>query len=206
MPDTCGRASIPSAQGSAFDCPLSAPLVLDLDGTLIAGDMLRTSFFSATRERWLVALLCVKWLARGRAVLKRELAVRCHIDQQRLKMHEDVVALALREKAAGRSVVLATAADALLAEQLAMQLNFIDRVIASDGECNLKGRAKAQILAKLFPGGFIYAGDSKADLFVWKEASAIVLVNAPKSVAKQARALAKSTLELSGRAGPWRAA
>jgi phosphoserine phosphatase len=110
-----------------------------------------------------------------------------------------VLALLLREKAAGRSVVLATAADALLAEPIAARIRIFDRVIASDGSHNLKGPAKAQALTQIFPGGFIYAGDSKADLPVWRRAHAIVVVNARKSVAAAARSFGRSTLELTGR-------
>ncbi len=72
-------------------------------------------------------------------------------------------------------------------------------MIASDGSCNLKGAAKAQALTQLFPGGFIYAGDSRDDLLVWRRARAIVVVNARKSVAAAARSLGLTTLELTGR-------
>jgi haloacid dehalogenase-like hydrolase len=185
--------------GSTFDLPLSIPLVVDLDGTLIAGDMFYKSFFAALARNPFIVLPCIGWFWRGRAALKRELALRCRIDVNRLKLHQDVLALLLREKAAGRSVVLATAADALLAEPIAARLRIFDRVIASDGSHNLKGPAKAQALTQLFPGGFIYAGDSKADLPVWRRARAIVVVNARKSVAAAARALGRPTLELTGR-------
>ena len=119
--------------GSTFDLPLSIPLVVDLDGTLIAGDMFYKSFFAALGRNPFIVLPCIGWLWRGRAALKRELALRCRIDFDRLKLHQDVLALLLREKAAGRSVVLATAADALLAEPIAARLRIFDRVIASDG-------------------------------------------------------------------------
>src|SRR5580692_6075818 len=168
---------------STFDLPLSMPLVVDLDGTLIAGDMFYKSFFAALARNPFIVLPCIGWFWRGRAALKRELALRCRIDFDRLRLHQDVLALLLREKAAGRSVVLATAADALLAEQIAGRLRIFDHVIASDGSHNLKGSAKARALTQLFPGGFIYAGDSKADLPVWRRARAIVVVNARKSVA-----------------------
>jgi haloacid dehalogenase-like hydrolase len=185
--------------GSTFDLPLSMPLVVDLDGTLIAGDMLYKSFVAALLRNPFIVLPCIGWFWRGRAALKRELALRCRIDFDRLKLHQDVLALLLREKAAGRSVVLATAADALLAEPIAARLRIFDRVIASDGSLNLKGPAKAQALMQLFPGGFIYAGDSKADLPVWRRARAIVVVNARNSVAAAARSLGLTTLELTGR-------
>jgi phosphoserine phosphatase len=185
-----------------FGLPLSMPLVLDLDGTLIAGDLLYKSFFSILRRNPLIVFRCATWLLHGRAALKRELALRNRIDWDRLKLHQDVLALAIREKAVGRAIVLATAADAVLAEQLASRLDFIDSVFASDGMRNLKGSAKADLLRRMFPQGFIYAGDSKADLGVWRRAHGIVLVNARKSVTDAARALGRPMLELAGRVGP----
>jgi phosphoserine phosphatase len=184
-----------------FGLPVSMPLVLDLDGTLIAGDLLYKSFVSILRRNPFVVFQCAAWLLRGRAALKRQLALRSRIDWDWLQVHQDVVALAIREKAAGRSVVLATAADGVLAEQLALRLGFIDQVFASDGERNLKGSEKAALLRRMFPAGFIYAGDSVADLRVWRLASGIVLVNARSSVAEAARGLGKPILELSGRVG-----
>ena len=195
---TNDRAGSPA--DSAFSLPLSIPLVLDVDGTLIAGDLLYKSFVSALRLDVLVVLPCMMWLLRGRAALKRELALRCHIDWDRLKLHQDVVALAIRERKAGRSVVIATAADRILAVQLASRLGFVDQVIASGRRRNLKGMAKAQSLTRRFPNGFIYAGDSRADLSVWQRARAAVLVNTSKSVSAAARAFGHPILELAGTA------
>jgi phosphoserine phosphatase len=192
-----GQAADRAAAISAL--PLSMPLVLDLDGTLIAGDLLYKSFFSILRRNPLIVFSCAAWLLRGRAALKRELALRNRIDWERLALHRDVLDLARREKAAGRMIVLATAADAVLAGHLAARLGFFDQMFASDGEQNLKGSAKAELLSQTFPAGFIYAGDSKADLAVWARAAGIVLVNARQSVRNAARTLGKPMLELSGR-------
>ena len=186
---------------SLFGLPVSMPLVLDLDGTLIAGDLLYKSFVSILRRNPLIVFRCAIWLLRGRAALKRQLALRARIDWDRLQLHQDVVALAIREKSAGRAIMLATAADAVLAGQLASRLGFIDQVFASDGQRNLKGSAKAEMLSQLFPAGFIYAGDSAADLKVWRRARGVVLVNARRSVAEAARGWGKPILELSGRVG-----
>lgn len=182
-----------------FPLPISVPLVLDLDGTLIAGDLLYKSFFSILRRNPLIVFSCAGWLLKGRAALKRQLALRNRIDWERLELHQDVLALAKNEKAAGRTIVLATAADAVLAGQLASRLGFIDQLYASDGERNLKGATKAGMLSRMFPTGFIYAGDSKADLAVWARASGVILVNPRKSVRDAALALGRPTLELSGR-------
>src|SRR5436309_5449271 len=98
------------------------PLVLDLDGTLIAGDLLVKSLVSILRRNPLILLRCAIWIGGGRAALKRQLALRSRIDWDRVRLNRDVLALAVREKAAGRRIVLATAADAGLAEQLAARL------------------------------------------------------------------------------------
>ena len=195
-PDSANRRG---RADTLLNLPVSMPLVLDLDGTLIAGDLLYKSFFSILRRNPFVVFQCASWLLKGRAALKRQLALRNRIDWDRLKLHQDVIALAVREKAVGRTIVLATAADAVLAGQLASRLSFIDQMFASDGQRNLKGSAKAELLTRMFPAGFIYAGDSTADLKVWRRARGIVLVNARKSVAEAARALGRPMLELQGR-------
>jgi len=201
------RAADAHRVDAVIDPPLSMPLVLDLDGTLIKGDLLYISLFSILRRNPLILFSCAAWLWRGRPALKRQLALRNRIDWDRLRLHQDVVALAQREKALGRTIVLATAADAILAGQLASRLNIFDQVFASDGERNLKGRAKACLLRKRYPQGFIYAGDSKSDLSVWKHADGVIVVNASQSVAEAARLLGRPMLELSGiavgRSGRW---
>jgi phosphoserine phosphatase len=179
--------------------PSSVPLVLDLDGTLIRGDLLHMSFFSILRRNPLIPIACAAWFTRGRAALKRQLALRHRIDWDRVEFHRGIVALAESEKAAGRRIVLATAADAVLAAQLAALLPCIDQVFASDGEHNLKGANKAELLRRIFPQGFIYAGDSKSDLAVWKHATGVVTVNASTNVRNAVRKLGRPTLHLPGR-------
>jgi phosphoserine phosphatase len=186
-----------SAPDLLLGLPISMPLVLDMDGTLIAGDMLFKSFIANIRRNPLIAISCAGWLTRGRAFLKSQLAARYHVEWASVQFHKEVVDLAIREKNAGRTVVIATAADVAIATTVASRLGFIDRVFASDGERNYKGAAKARILEEAFPGGFIYAGDSAADLAIWKQASGIVLVNVRESVAEAARKLERPVLELS---------
>src|SRR3954470_10876060 len=189
-------ADTQAAPASLFDLPLSMPLVLDLDGTLISGDLLVKSFVSILRKNPLIVLRCAVWLLGGRAALKRQLAMRSQIDWRRVQFNREVVALARREKRGGRAVVLATAADALLAGQLASRLGFFDLVLASDGRQNLKGAAKAARLRRICPNGFIYAGDSAADLKVWRHARGIVLVNSRPAVRAAAGRIGQPVLEL----------
>ncbi len=78
--------------------------------------------------------------------------------------------------------MLATAADAALARAVADHLGLFDDVLASDGQTNLKGAAKAAALRARFPGGFVYCGDARPDLDVWRAAEGAVPVNAPRRV------------------------
>lgn len=163
------------------------PLVLDLDGALIRTDILFETFISYVRANPLRLFQVAAWLCRGRAVLKQRLAQAAVLDVDGLPATEDLVSFAAREAAHGRAVHLATATDTLVAHRIAQRFPFISRVFASDGETNLKARAKAKVLSEAFPNGFSYAGDSRADLPVWKAASESIVVNPTPGVLRAAR-------------------
>ena len=155
----------------------SPVLCVDLDGTLIRGNLLWECSLAALRSRPLMLLLVPLWLLSGRAFLKRQLAARIHLDPARLSYRQEVVDLIQSEKAAGRRIALTTAADRELAETIATYLGFFDEVHASDGKVNLKGTNKAAFLAQQFAStGFDYVGDSAADIEVWRGAQAAYVV------------------------------
>src|ERR1700750_1281954 len=54
------RCQTADRTGALSKFPLSVPLVLDLDGTLIAGDLLYKSFFSILRRNPLIVFSCAK--------------------------------------------------------------------------------------------------------------------------------------------------
>ncbi|HEY0291863.1 MAG TPA: UbiA family prenyltransferase [Hansschlegelia sp.] len=165
------------------------PLAVDVDGTLIRGDLLAESALRYLRGNPFRAFTLLYWLTGGRAALKRRLAERVELDVSELPVNEDLVALVEAEHARGRSIHLATASDALAAAKLAKRFGFVDGVIASDGVTNLKGETKARALAELFPDGFAYAGDAAADLAVWRAAKESVVVNAARSTLRAAEAI-----------------
>lgn len=155
---------------------LSWPLVIDLDGTLIKTNSLDETFLEALRRNpqdiWKLPIK----LAAGRAAFKAFLAEQSSLDVQNWPVRGDFLEYVMRQYEAGRKVVLATAADRKIGEAVAARFPFISEVIASDGAHNLKGRAKASYLYERFPAGFIYAGDSLADLAVWRKSKDSVLV------------------------------
>lgn len=151
-------------------------LCVDLDGTLIHSDLLWESLMSAIKHQPMTLLRLPIWLLRGRAHLKRQLALSSALDVASLPYREEVVSLVREEYARGRQVVLATAADASLASAVAAHLGVFTTVLASDGQVNLKGTAKAALLVHTFGAQqFDYIGDSAADVPVWNSAATPLL-------------------------------
>ena len=167
------------------------PLAVDMDGTLLETDVLAEGMRKAWREKpfgFLDALL--RLAMGGRPPFKRRIAALAQLDIDALPIHRDFLAWLEAEKASGRAVWLATAADRLTAEKVAARIGLFDGVLASDGAVNLKSRAKARALAGQFPDGFAYAGDSAADIAVWRASKGVIRVGAGETVARKARALA----------------
>ncbi|NOZ33493.1 MAG: UbiA family prenyltransferase [Alphaproteobacteria bacterium] len=167
------------------------PLVLDLDGSLLRTDLLLETVLAYLRHNPMGIFLVLAWFLRGRAHLKRQLGRAATLDVELLPISDELAEFATNAAKGGRTVGIATAADELLARRVARRFDFVDFVIASNGVTNLKGRAKAQLLAEKFPNGFTYAGDSEADIEVWRRASGIVLAGASAKTARAAVALNK---------------
>jgi hypothetical protein len=73
---------------------------------------------------------------------------------------------------------------------VAAHFNWFAEVLASDGRRNLRGDAKAALLAERYgERGFDYAGNSPVDLRVWARARAAVVVNGDEALVAQARAV-----------------
>ena len=147
-------------------------LFVDMDGTLVATDVLWEAFVRAVKKQPWVAFLAVLWLAKGRATLKQRLSERIVVEPDTLPYHEDVLAFLRERKAAGDRLVLATASNRAWADPVAEHVGLFDDVIASDATHNLKGRHKlAAIVAyceehDLSTWG--YMGDAAADYPIWE--------------------------------------
>jgi 4-hydroxybenzoate polyprenyltransferase len=161
------------------------PLVVDLDGTLLATDVLVESLTAFVFRNPVNIITATGWLLQGRATLKRKVAEACPLDLASLPFRDEVVDYARAEAASGREVYVATAADQRLAEALLAPLDFIKGVQGSDGVVNFKGRRKAEALADRFPDGFAYVGDSAPDLEVWRVARDCVFAGGSGSVGRR---------------------
>lgn len=163
------------------------PLCVDLDGTLLKSDSLMECIAGVLRRHPFVLLLIPYWLLRGRAHMKRRLAERIDLKPHLLPYDSRVVGWLKRQRTAGRTIVLATAADERVAEPIARHTGLFSGIVCSDGSTNLKGSLKLQALHDLFPGGFAYAGDSRADLKVWRGALEAIMVNESGATLRAAR-------------------
>ncbi len=163
------------------------PLCVDLDGTLIKTDLLLESAISAVRRNPFLLLVLPIWILAGRAVLKRKLALRSQIDVALLPYREELLSLLHEEKQRGRSLLLVTGSDELLAQRVGDHLGIFEQILASDGKTNLTSRRKRDKLLELFgEAGFAYAGDSSVDLPVWSKAAESFLIEPSSRVLRAA--------------------
>ncbi|MGH8650522.1 MAG: UbiA family prenyltransferase, partial [Burkholderiales bacterium] len=155
------------------------PLFVDLDGTLIHGDVLLEAGFELLRRNPLYLLLLPIWLVRGKAHLKQQIAQRVELDAANLLFNGPFLEFLRAEYARGRPLVLATATHRRHAEQVARHLGIFADVLATEGARNLSGEAKLQAI-RAYSGGrdFEYAANARRDIAIWRHARGAVLVNA----------------------------
>jgi 4-hydroxybenzoate polyprenyltransferase len=125
---------------------------------------------------------------RGIGNLKHEIGLRALPAVERLPYREPLLEYLRAERASGSRIVLATAANAAVAHAVARHLGLFDDVIASSATRNLKGAEKARALRERIGSAFIYAGDSAADLLVWRHAGEAILVNTSEAISARVRA------------------
>ena len=170
---------------------MTIALCVDLDHTLIRTDSLIEGVLALVKRRPQDLARLPLWLARGRAAFKAKIAQRADLNPASLPYDEAVLELVRAARAAGRSAWLVTAADERTAEAVARNLGLFDGTISNTGGENLKGEAKARRLVERFgEKGFDYAGDSAADLPVWRHARR-ALVFGSESLARKAAGIAE---------------
>ncbi len=162
------------------------PLVVDLDGTLIASDLLIETAFSELGRRPHAVLDMVAALRRGKAALKHRLASPVDFDASTLPYDPAVLDAVRAAVDQGRPVYLASASNQRLVEKVANHLGFFTGWFASDETTNLAGAAKARELVAAFgERGFDYIGNDAADLPVWQKAAKAIAIRTPRGVKRR---------------------
>jgi 4-hydroxybenzoate polyprenyltransferase len=179
------RVGYPDAPQRRLEERIPRPICVDMDGTLLRTDVLLETFIAALRSNPLVLILAPFWLLRdGKAGLKEKLAGLVKLDPSLLPYHEPLIAFLRERKAAGHRLYLTSAANRRIAEAVAEHVGIFDGVLASDARNNLKGAHKLRAIRTLLGDQpFIYAGNDRDDLPVWRGCGVAITVSAPRSVA-----------------------
>ena len=142
----------------------TAPLCVDLDGTLVKTDTLVDSVLVLARQNPRALLSIPGWLAQGKAAFKRHVTQAVTLDVAALPYNQPLLEYLFHQHAAGRPIYLATAADRTLADRIAAHHQIFQDVLASDGSHNLAGNNKLQAFRDRFGDQFCYIGNASPDL------------------------------------------
>jgi 4-hydroxybenzoate polyprenyltransferase/phosphoserine phosphatase len=172
--------STPVPERPAKPVVSSTVLFVDLDGTLIHGDLLHESIARLIFRRPLWLAITLMRLAVAPARLKRAIAAVYTPDVTTLPYRQNVLELIDARRDSHR-LVLATAGDKTWAQRVADHLGFFDDIVASDGCDNIKGARKLAAIhewcARHGATRWGYVGDSEIDVAIWREASEAIVVN-----------------------------
>ncbi len=164
------------------------PLCVDLDGTVVYGDMSLRSFISYIKGNPLRIFQVILWHLRGRAFTKYMLSKRFSFDATSLPYIEETLEYLQSEKQKGRKIFLCTGSCVPVALKINQHLKIFDGIMGTKVKHNFIGKNKCAVLIKKFGDqGFDYVGNSAQDLKVWKHSDKIIIVNASKSTIAQAK-------------------
>ena len=164
------------------------PLVVDVDGTLINGDLLAENISRFLRAYPLGFFHIPWWLMTGGLVgLKRKLALAVPVPPKSLLYHAPVLEEMTKAKGEGRPLWLASGSEELHIAPLASHVG-ADNYCATDGKINLLGPRKAKKLTELFgEGQFDYIGNERMDVPIWKVARRCLGIGLGPSLEKEVR-------------------
>jgi 4-hydroxybenzoate polyprenyltransferase len=162
-----------------------------LDGAVIRTDIATESLLALVKRNLLYLFVALYWLARGRAVLKEEVAKRMEINPATLPYNQELLSWLAVEQRAGRRIWLCTGANVRMADRIARHLQLFTGVIASDSRTNLDGPQRARRLVQEFGyREFDYCGSDRSDLFAWQCSHGVVTVCSQPTIEEQASRVA----------------
>lgn len=154
-------------------------ICVDLDASLIKSDTLY-EMLSILLKRNLFAFFKMLWLflLKGRTYGKHQLALCTDVSAMNLPVNKPLLDWLYAQKAAGDTLYLVTAADQVVADEMANQIPIFEAAFGSTGERNLKGDTKRDFLdSKFGVKNYHYVGDSSCDLSVFAHAEKAIVVS-----------------------------
>ncbi len=191
------RRSPKTSAGIRPAYPGARPLVVDLDGTLVQGDLLIELAFAYLGRNPLRIFSLLANLFQGKAALKAHIASATALDVERLPYDAEVLTLIDKARSDGRPVYLVSASNERYVSAIANHLGVFDGWLASDETHNLSATAKAnRLIADFGDRGFDYVGNCKADLPVWQHAHRCLATRTSVSVRAKLLAFAPEAVFL----------
>ena len=166
------------------DTDVSIPVVVDLDGTLTPVDTLHEAIVRYLLRGHVIAFLnmCI-WLLKGKPFFKNQMALLQPIDLSLIPWNDDVIAYIRDQKKNGRTIILCTASNQLVAKKVCDYFKEFDAAFGSNSTHNLNGVNKRNFLDQKFgKGNYEYIGNSYSDLLVWKHSSFAVIKSTNRSL------------------------
>ncbi|RKR82251.1 4-hydroxybenzoate polyprenyltransferase [Mucilaginibacter gracilis] len=175
---------------------IDVPIVVDLDGTLIASDCYAEALIGLIFSKPVKAIKAIFFiLFKSIAASKIFVSINSNFKAELLPYRENVLSLLKRENEKGRKIILATAAPEAMAWDVANHLGLFTEVIATTSEINLKGRNKKNAIEGILGGlNYIYIGDSTADIPILESAMYPAFVGSKKKNDRIAKLLGKSVI------------
>jgi 4-hydroxybenzoate polyprenyltransferase len=173
---------------------LSRPLCVALDGALITTRVSWERVALLFRQRPWLAVVLPFWLLGGPASLKRRVRGRIGLEPKTLPYRAALLSELRWCRAAGRKVVLTATTDAEVAESVAKHLGVFDAVQVSDRGAVPRATELKEVLARAYPDGFDYVGNSEADAALLGVANKGYLVGATPGAVRAARSLPQVTV------------
>jgi 4-hydroxybenzoate polyprenyltransferase len=168
---------VANRSGGLAEADFTRVVCVDLDGTLIAGDLLWEAFMRLVKRKPITAFVVLLSIFRGRAQFKSQVAAHMAVNPAALPYRRELIDALEDQAHRGSRLVLATASHHTYAQAVADHLGIFHDVIASDAHVNLSGRRKAAALVERFGDhGFHYIGNDWSDVPVWRAAGEATLV------------------------------
>ena len=163
------------------------PLVVDLDGTLTSTDTLVESILQVIRLSRLNLLRLFGWLLQGAGRIQASHRAADPSFRRDVAVSRFAAGVSAQREEPGAVPDSSHRGARAHRPRGLGPSELFDRVLASNQHTNLKGVAKLQAIQAEIGSAFAYAGDSRADIPIWQQAQAAVLVGASPAVAKTIR-------------------
>ena len=161
-------------------------IVVDLDGTLIRTDILWESLLLLAKQKPYKFLIAPLWLLGGRSYLKKRIIDYVVPDVSMLPYNGELLSFLKKSKEEGNRLILASATDERIVNQVAEHLGFFDSAFGATANNNLKGKHKLELINHTCNGNrFDYIGNEKADIPIWHASEkAYAVSNSKKLIEK----------------------